>query len=115
MRCGRFGCTSSSIRRVVCAMLSAPRRDLMNAMVLTRAEIRFASRSDVSAMTVRREGAPFSPFNPVSCGSQKATVVEPCGEQSWSTARAGAPISLLKDAAGAAEVADAPMNTGCAP
>ena len=96
-------------------MLSAPRLDLMNAMVLTCEDTRLARRSDVSAMTVRREGAPFSPFIPVSCGSQKATVVEPCGELSWSTACTGAPISRPKEAAGEAEVADAPMNTGCAP
>ena len=93
-------------------MLSAPRRDLMNAMVRTCADTRFARRSDVSAMTVRRLGAPFSPFTPVSCGSQNATVVEPCGELSVSIAAAGAPMSLPNEVAGAADVAEAPMKTG---
>ena len=43
------------------AMVSAPRRDLMNAIVLIREETRFARRSEVSATAVRRSGAPFSP------------------------------------------------------
>ena len=93
-------------------MVSAPRRDLMKAMVRILEETRFASRSAVSATAVRRSLAPFSPFSSVSAGSQNATVVEPCGEQSSATARTGAPISRPNDASGSEAVAEAAMNTG---
>ncbi|CAH0302331.1 hypothetical protein SRABI128_04219 [Microbacterium sp. Bi128] len=91
---------------------SAPRLDLMNAMVLVREDTRLASRSAVSATAVRRSLAPFSPRSSVSAGSQNATVVDPWGELSSETARTGAPISRPKDCPGSDAVADAAMNTG---
>ena len=97
------------------AMVSAPRRDLMKARVRTWEQTRLASRFEVSAMTVRRVGAPFSPCSSVSGGSHRAMVTEPLGEKSLVTSLAGAPMSLEKDAAGSALVAEAPMNTGLAP
>ncbi|MNI78944.1 hypothetical protein D3C73_1353690 [compost metagenome] len=76
-RPGRLGSTSSSSLLVMDAMDSAPRRDLMNAMVLTREETRLARMSAVSATAVLRCLAPFSPLTSVKAGSQNATVVEP--------------------------------------
>ena len=93
-------------------MVSAPRRDLMNAMVRMRAETRLASMSAVSATAVLRSLAPFSPRSSVRAGSQNATVVEPCGEESSDTARTGAPMSRPKDDPGSEAVAEAAMNTG---
>ena len=87
------------------AIVSAPRRDLMNAMVRTREDTRLASRSAVSATAVRRSWAPFSPRRSVRAGSQNATVVEPWGEQSSDTARTGAPMSRPKDVPGLDAVA----------
>jgi hypothetical protein len=93
-------------------MVSAPRRDLMKAMVRTCADTRLARRSDVSATAVRRCLAPFSPRVSVSAGSQNATVVAPCGEPSSDTALTGAPMSRAKEASGSEAVAEAAMNTG---
>ncbi|MCY1242455.1 hypothetical protein D9M72_554150 [compost metagenome] len=93
-------------------MVSAPRLDLMNAMVRMREDTRFASRSAVSATAVLRSLAPFSPRSSVRAGSQNATVVEPCGEESSDTARTGAPMSRPKDVPGSDAVAEAAMNTG---
>ena len=93
-------------------MVSAPRRDLMKAMVRTWAETRLASRSEVYATAVRRSLAPFSPSMSVNAGSQKATVVAPCGEQSPDTAFTGAPMRREKEASGSEAVADAAMTTG---
>src|SRR6478672_9325185 len=91
---------------------SAPRLDLMNAMVRVREDTRLASRSAVSATAVRRSLAPFSPLSSVRAGSQNATVVEPCGEESSDTARTGAPMSRPKEFPGSEAVADAAMKMG---
>ena len=94
------------------AIVSAPRRDLMKAMVRTREDTRLASSSAVSATAVRRSLAPFSPRSSVRAGSQNATVVEPWGEESSDTARTGAPMSRPKEVSGSDAVAEAAMNTG---
>ena len=93
-------------------MVSAPRLDLMKAMVRIREETRFASRSAVSATAVRRSLAPFSPRTSVRAGSQNATVVAPWGEESSATPRTGAPMSRPKEVSGSDAVADAAMKTG---
>ena len=93
--------TSPSSRLVVAAMASTPRRDRTKAMVRTPPTTRSASRSAVSAVALRRTGAPFSPTNrSCSGGSTRANARAPRGDPSSVTAVIGTPVSRLAETAG---------------
>ena len=93
-------------------MVSAPRRDLMKTMVRTWSAIRSVRIDALSAMAVRRSGAPFSPVRSDRGGSHSPITSSPEAEKSRVTADTSAPMSRPKDSSGSELVAEAPMNTG---
>ena len=91
----RSGAKFSKCLRVRVAMVSAPRRDLMKTMVRTWSAIRSVRIDALSAMAVRRSGAPFSPVRSDRGGSQSPITSSPEAEKSRvrSASRASASTS----------------------
>src|SRR5699024_6500517 len=105
------GSISARLRLTICAMVSAPRREQINATDRIELTAKSDSISAPVATSERRRGAPCSPVAPENLDSQKPTTTSPWPEVSSSTLTAEVPTNLEKLSAGAEDVAEAPMNT----